>query len=321
MIGGVGLNASVINVENVHKRFDEVHAVNGVTLRVPAGQIFGLIGHNGAGKSTLIKLMLGLIAPDSGQIAIMGKPVMGANFRETRRYIGYLPENVALYDNLSGVETLRFFAQLKGTDSSQIAPLLEKMHLSHAARRPVRTYSKGMRQRLGFAQALLGEPRVLFLDEPTSGLDPEGIREFYRLLVELTATGVTVLLSSHHLAQIQERVNGLALIRNGGLQASGSVQELRESLNMPVTIRIRSPHLSIVAIQALFNDMSECHVSGSDDLECNISCGARDKVTALGRIFAANIKLGDLQVQEPSLEDVFLGYTSNNNGDDNGHRV
>lgn len=304
------MNASVIEVENVQKRFHEVHAVNGVTLHVPSGKLFGLIGHNGAGKSTLIKLMLGLLAPDSGSIKIMGEPVLGPTFREIRRHIGYLPENVSLYENLTGLETLRFFAQLKGSNPLQIATLLDTMHLTHAARRPVRTYSKGMRQRLGFAQALLGEPRVLFLDEPTSGLDPEGIREFYRMLGELTAAGVTVLLSSHHLAQIQERVDGLALIRNGRLRASGSVQELRESLNMPVTIHLRLAQHAIAAVQATLRDTPGCEVSQGDAGECAITCSSRDKVAVLSRIFAVDSALSDLHVQEPSLEDVFLGYAT-----------
>src|SRR5574340_875785 len=161
------------------KRYGEVQAVDGVDLRVEAGQVFGLIGHNGAGKSTLFKMMLGLLPASAGDIRIDGQSVTGPGFRAVRRRLGYLPENVVFYDNLSGLETLAFFARLKGVNRAECGPLLERVGLSAAADRRVKGYSKGMRQRLGFAQSLLGKPRLLFLDEPTTGLDPEGIREFY----------------------------------------------------------------------------------------------------------------------------------------------
>jgi Cu-processing system ATP-binding protein len=304
------LSESVIDVSGVRKRFGEVLAVDDVSFSVSAGRLYGLIGHNGAGKSTLIKLMLGLLAPDSGAIRIMGEPVLGPRFREVRRRIGYLPENVSLYDNLTGTETLRFYADMKAVDPRACAPLLERLHLTHAAHRPVRTYSKGMRQRLGFAQALLGDPRVLFLDEPTSGLDPEGIREFYRLLHDLKLGGVTVLLSSHNLAQLQDRVDGLALIRSGRLQASGTIQQLREALNLPVRIHAAwhpdidgSPH-------SLLTGFGGCTIDMSHDGECIITCAQRDKVGVLSALLAAEHAPSDLRVQEPSLEDVFLGYST-----------
>ena len=302
------MNESVIDVRGVRKRYGEVLAVDDVSFGVSAGRLYGLIGHNGAGKSTLIKLMLGLLAPDAGSITILGEPVLGPRFREVRRRIGYLPENVSLYDNLSGAETLRFYADMKAVDPRGCAALLERLELSHAAYRPVRTYSKGMRQRLGFAQALLGDPRVLFLDEPTSGLDPEGIREFYRLLQSLKQDGVTVLLSSHNLAQLQDRVDGLALIRGGRLQAAGTVQQLREALDLPVRIHAAwHPHLN-GSPQDLLSGFGGCTIDTREDGECTITCSQRDKVGVLSALLAAEHAPRDLRVQEPSLEDVFLGY-------------
>ena len=153
----------------MHKHYGALHAVDGIDLRVERGEIFGLIGHNGAGKSTLFKMILGLVPATSGDIRVSGATVQGRDFRAARRHLGYLPENVVLYDNLNGLETLHFFARLKGAPLSQCQALLDRVGLAHAGNRAVREYSKGMRQRLGFAQALLGEPQVLLLDEPTNG--------------------------------------------------------------------------------------------------------------------------------------------------------
>ena len=169
---------AVIRLRGVTKRFDRFTAVDDVSLDIRRGEVFGLIGHNGAGKSTLFKMMLGLLAPTSGRIEVGGQPVHGRAAREVRRGIGYLPENVALWDNLSGLETLRFFARLKRVDAAGCPALLERVGLGAAGKKPVRAYSKGMRQRLGFAQALLGQPRVLFLDEPTTELNPHAIHFF-----------------------------------------------------------------------------------------------------------------------------------------------
>mgnify|MGYP000753569974 CR=1 FL=1 len=178
-------NSKAVSLRGVTKHYGALHAVDGVDLDIARGEIFGLIGHNGAGKSTLFKMMLGLIPATSGEILVGGASVRGRGFRAARRHLGYLPENVVLYDNLSGLETLRFFAKLKGAPLAQCQPALDRVGLAHAGKRPVREYSKGMRQRLGFAQALLGNPQVLLLDEPTNGLDPQAIRDFYATLREL----------------------------------------------------------------------------------------------------------------------------------------
>ena len=231
-------NSMAVSLRGVTKHYGALHAVDGVDLDIARGEIFGLIGHNGAGKSTLFKMMLGLIPATSGEILVGGASVRGRGFRAARRHLGYLPENVVLYDNLSGLETLRFFAKLKGAPLAQCQPALDRVGLAHAGKRPVREYSKGMRQRLGFAQALLGSPQVLFLDEPTSGLDPQAIRDFYATLRGLQAEGVTIIITSHILAELQERVGRLAILSAGKVQAVGSVQALREQTHMPLVFEL-----------------------------------------------------------------------------------
>jgi Cu-processing system ATP-binding protein len=301
------LENNVIEVRHAVKRYGDVVAVDGVDLTVEAGQVFGLIGHNGAGKSTLFKMMLGLVSANAGEIRIGGQPIGGPGFRGVRRQLGYLPENVVFYDNLSGLETLAFFARLKGVDRAECGPMLQRVGLSAAAGRRVKGYSKGMRQRLGFAQALLGKPKLLFLDEPTTGLDPEGIRDFYRILREMKDEGATVMLTSHILSEIQERVDRLGIMKNGKIQAIGTVQSLREAMALPMWFELRlaagaEPSLR----QALASlDVGEIRVEGD---RARVHCPREAKMAVLKALSTMNGQATDLQIREPSLEDVFLGY-------------
>lgn len=298
---------SLIELRGVHKHFGPVAAVAGVDLQVEEGELFGLIGHNGAGKTTLFKMMLGLLPATAGDIHIGGQAVRGEAFRQVRRSIGYLPESLALYDNLSGLETLHFFSRLKGADPAACAALLDQVGLSGAAEQRVRNYSKGMRQRLGFAQALLGSPRLLFLDEPTNGLDPHGILEFYQILRDLRGGGVTVVLTSHILAEIQQRVDRLALMRNGVIQALGTVQSLREAQNLPVTLRVS---FSIGAEAELRRCLAEHGVAGIEiaDGVARLECERGRKMALLTALAGLGNMISDIEVHEPTLEDVFFGY-------------
>ena len=298
-------SAAIVHARQVVRRFGAVCAVDGVDLEVRRGELFGLIGHNGAGKSTLFKMMLGLLAPSAGEIRIDGVATIDTGFREVRRRIGYLPENVVLYDNLSGLETLRFFAALKGADKAECAPLLERVGLDAAGKRRVRDYSKGMRQRLGFAQALLGRPHLLFLDEPTNGLDPEAIREFYAILGELKAQGVTIILSSHILAEIQQRVDRLAVMANGRIQALGSVQALREQVDLPLWFEVRVAPADFEAVRAALGHLAVSAIEARDD-HIAVQCRRESKMAVIEARAALDGKVLDLSVREPSLEDVFF---------------
>jgi Cu-processing system ATP-binding protein len=301
-------NQATIEMHGVRKHFGAVRAVDGVDLRVERGEVFGLIGHNGAGKSTLFKMILGLISATGGEILVAGASVRGRTFRAVRRQIGYLPENLVLYDNLSGLETLRFFAKLKSAPLADGPALLARVGLDGAARRPVREYSKGMRQRLGFAQALLGAPRVLFLDEPTNGLDPVAIRDFYATLEKLRAQGVTILITSHILAELQQRVDRLAIMVEGRIQALGSVNALRQQTDLPLVLTLRTEPGAAEDLRAPLAclDGVRCESDANGAL-LTLRCPRTHKMAVLSAIMALGSRVHDLDIREPSLEDLFFG--------------
>ena len=300
--------APVIVARGVRKHYGPIHAVDGVDLEVRSGELFGLIGHNGAGKSTMFKMMLGLIPLTAGEIRIDGAPVPGSDFRTVRRKIGYLPENVVLYDNLTGTETLDFFARLKGVSTANNAAVLERVGLMHAAKRRVREYSKGMRQRLGFAQALLGKPRILFLDEPTTVLDPEAIRGFYAILRQLKSEGVTMVITSHILAEIQERVDRLAIMAAGKVQATGTVQALREQMDLPLWFDVRVAPEDFEAVRNALGGLPVGAIEARDG-HVAVQCARDAKMAVIAALATLNGKVRDLTVREPSLEDVFFGFS------------
>lgn len=301
------MNERVVEVRQLGKRYGELRAVDGVDFAVEAGEMFGLIGHNGAGKSTLFRMMLGLIAPSSGEILIKGEALRGVAFRRLRRRLGYLPENLVFYDNLSGLETLAFYAGLKRADRASCAALLARVGLAGAASRRVREYSKGMRQRLGLAQALLGGPSLLFLDEPTSGLDPEGIHEFYALLNTLRAEGVTIILSSHILAEIQDRVDRLAIIRNGHIEAIGTVQALRDALDLPLRLSLSLCCDDSAPLRQALAGLPVTLAAGAGR-ELTLECSRQTRMPLLRALTALGDDVTEIRIQEASLEDVFIGH-------------
>jgi ABC-2 type transport system ATP-binding protein len=204
-----------------------VVAVSDLDLRVEAGEVYGLLGPNGSGKSTTLKIILGLISPTGGQTEIFGRDSRSVQSRET---VGFLPENPYFYKYLTGEETLRFFGKLCGLGGAalkkRIDELIELVGLTRARDRRLRTYSKGMLQRIGLAQALINDPKVVVLDEPTAGVDPAGSRDIRNLIIDLKRRGITVLLSSHLLAQAQEVCDRVGILANGRLVREGRLDEL-----------------------------------------------------------------------------------------------
>ncbi|PSJ44310.1 copper ABC transporter ATP-binding protein [Zobellella endophytica] len=234
---------SIIRLRQVSKQFADKKALRQVSLAVSSGEVLGLLGHNGAGKTTSIKLILGLLRPDEGEVRVMGQDPARDTFRKQRRHIGFLQENVSFYDQLTGAEVIGYLARLKGMAPKQGMTLLERLGLAEAAGRRVKTYSKGMRQRLGLAQAMLGQPRVLLLDEPTVGLDPLATRDFYQQIDELRRQGCAIILCSHVLAGVEPYLDRIAVMGQGRLLASGNLAELRAKSRLPVTLTLYGDNL------------------------------------------------------------------------------
>ncbi len=201
-----------IDISSLGKQYKGVAALAGVSATVPMGKVVGLLGHNGAGKSTLIKLILGLIEPTSGHVEVLGQSPWGSQAVALRRRVGYLPESVAFYGNLTGTEIITYLAKLKRAPRQQAGELLQRVGLDAARDRRVSTYSKGMRQRLGLAQALLASPELVVLDEPTAGLDPQATRELYEIVAELRTEGHSVLVSSHVLAELEPHIDSALIV-------------------------------------------------------------------------------------------------------------
>lgn len=205
----------------------KLRAVDHLTLRVEAGQVFGLLGPNGSGKSTTIKLLLGLLEPTAGACHVFGIPSRQV---EARRDVGYLPESPYFYRHLSGRELVRFYAEMCGLHGprlhARVSESLQLVDMAEAAERRVGTYSKGMLQRIGLAQALVHDPRLLILDEPTAGVDPVGAAAIADLILKLKAQGKTVLITSHLLGQMEDICDRVAILDRGKLILEGAVQDL-----------------------------------------------------------------------------------------------
>ena len=229
---------NTVAIKGVTKCYGAIEAVRDVSFDLPAGEAIALVGHNGAGKTTLLKLMLGLIQPTAGTIRVLGENPAAGEFA-ARRGLGYLPESVSFNAALTGREILTFYARLKGEPVTKSLELLDKVGLGPASARRVGTYSKGMRQRLGLAQALIGAPKILLLDEPTTGLDPALRLSFYKIVQELRNHGTTVVLSSHALTEIEERTERVIIMNRGVMVAHGSIDELRRIASLPTRIRLK----------------------------------------------------------------------------------
>jgi Cu-processing system ATP-binding protein len=289
-----------LTLSQLTKRFDGVVALNGVSLRVEPGERVALLGHNGAGKSTLMKIVLGLIAPTSGEIRVAGA-VPGSP--PARRVTAYLPENVAFHPALTGREMITHYLRLRGRPVAEAAGLLGRVGLSDAADRRIGTYSKGMRQRVGLAQALIGQPQLLVLDEPTSGLDPVSRREFYSILDNLAAEGAAILLSSHALTEVEARTDRILILSRGNPVAHGTLADLRAGANLPVTL-VLTPRNG--ATSALATALPDARPDGRT-LVLTVPQG--DKLATLARITALP-QLADLDVLPPSLEDIYAHHSA-----------
>lgn len=287
------MTTAAIHVDHVSKHFKNLRAVSDMQLHVAQGECIALAGHNGAGKSTLIKMMLGLLAPTSGTITVNG--ASPADYA-VRRRMGYLPETVSLYPALNALETLDFFARLKHVSPKNNRALLELVGIADAAKRRVGTYSKGMRQRLALAQALLGEPNILFFDEPTTGLDPASRQQFYDLLGQLRTRGASILLSTHALAELVGQVDRIVIMKHGCKMADGTLFELREQAELPTLLLAYTDSRNLPA---------PWRQSAAGEWRCEVAQAEKSAVIAA---LYAHCTPRDLDIVPPTLDDLYSSF-------------
>ena len=244
--------STIINVNHLSKHYKEIKAVNDISFTVNSGEVYGFLGQNGAGKSTTIRMLLTLIEPTTGSIELFGMSLKNHR-KEILRQVGAVIERPDLYKYLSAFENLSLFAKMSGCNrtSSQLMELLEIVGLKNRAHSKVKTYSQGMKQRLGLAVALIHDPQLIILDEPTNGLDPQGIADTRNLILQLSKNhGKTILVSSHLLSEIEVIADRMLIIDKGAKVAEGSVKDLFDPSRMLVILYVNNPEQVLQHLQS-----------------------------------------------------------------------
>jgi Cu-processing system ATP-binding protein len=297
------MTGPTVDITSVGKNYGRKHAVQDVSLTVHPGECLALVGHNGAGKTTLMKMMLGLIRPSAGRVRVLGDDPGNSAAVRDRFGIGFLPETVSFDDAMTGTEVMTFFARLKGVSVVEGLSQLDRVQLADAAPARIKTYSKGMRQRLGLAQALLGEPRLLLLDEPTTGLDPNLRQAFYEIIRELCAGGTSVILSSHILTELEARTDRVAIMNQGRLVACDTLDALRNQAGLAVRIRLRVKQGDAGAVASRLKSTAELtRVNGQ---YVDLICGTGNKMMVLRDIAALGSEVGDVDILPPTFDEVY----------------
>jgi Cu-processing system ATP-binding protein len=299
---------NTLELKGLCKTYGSQTVVDKVDLSVATGESLAIIGHNGAGKTTLMKLILGLTRASAGNIRLGPGSSTTKQLQNTGESIGFLPEVVSFPTSLSGRHLLRFYARLKKESDRNCDELLELVGLTAAADQKIGTYSKGMRQRLGLAQALLGDPSLLLLDEPTSGLDPFLRGHFYEIISARQATGTSVLISSHALTEIEARTDRIAIMKNGRLLVQGSLAQLRSEAALPVRILVKHhPTLRDKLLETLQTTVPY-EALGRDQLQ--FACREEQKLPLLHQLTGQQEAVLDVIVRPPRLDDLYTHFVN-----------
>lgn len=306
------MDAPVIQTQELTKRYGHFVAVDRLNLVVEPSEVFGLLGPNGSGKTTTILMLLGLTEPTSGTVRVMGLDPARQPLSVKSR-VGYIPDQVGFYEDLTARENLIYIAKLNGIPRSEayrrIDEALARMGLTEVADRPVGTYSRGMRQRLGVAEVLIKRPALIIMDEPTLGLDPEAAREFLNTIRDLKAQGITVLVASHLLHQVQAVCDRVGLFHRGRMVLEGTVEELARRVlggGYRVYMEATGPQAAILEALRRLPDATKAETTGPERYMVE---GRRDlRGEAARAVVEAGGSLRALQLEEPSLDDVYARY-------------
>ena len=228
---------TAINMSSIHKSFGPKKVINDVSIAIEAGELIGFLGPSGAGKTTTIKLLTGQLRQDSGTATILGRDTTTLN-HESYRQIGIVSDNSGLYENINAYDNLLVFARILGTDTAKIPVLLERVGLKDDAKKQVKKFSRGMKQRLVLARAMLHNPKILFLDEPTSGLDPSTTVEIHKLMMEMKEGGTTFFLTTHDMTEASKLCDRIVLFNEGVIIDSGTMEELSLKYNAEKRVKI-----------------------------------------------------------------------------------
>lgn len=303
----------VLVINNVCKRFrtgrlKTVTALDKVTFNVASGEVFGFLGPNGAGKTTLIKILVGIIKADTGECRIMGAD---SHAREAKLRLGYLPERPYYHDFLTAAEFLRFHGRLVGMNDEEIdgriPTLLDQVDLKRAMDQRLRTFSKGMLQRIGFAQALLHNPEVLILDEPMSGLDPVGRRELRDIITDIAKTGKTIFFSTHIIHDVEVICSTVGFINGGKLKGAGNIDDLLGKTVKSVEIRYSLPSSKDPKKSKLLKASRHTMDGWVLDLEADADRLEKDVGEVLGAILSEKGNVKAVVPRKSTLEDLFFG--------------
>ncbi|MDS0278711.1 ABC transporter ATP-binding protein [Halomicroarcula sp. S1AR25-4] len=299
---------TAIELDGVRKEFGDVVALNGVDLTVEEGEVFGFLGPNGAGKSTTINILLDFVRPTAGSATVLGHDV-NEESKAIRERIGVLPEGYDVYERLTGREHVEFVIESKNADDDPMA-LLERVGVADAADRRAGGYSKGMKQRLVLAMALVDEPDLLILDEPTTGLDPNGARKMRDLVREESERGATVFFSSHILGQVESVCDTVGILQDGELIAKDSVEGLRSAAqgDMKLVVTVGDTDGLDAAVEDV-RSLPEVSGVTMDTDRITVNCDGDAKMTVLNTFEESGVAVEDFETQEASLEDLFTAYT------------
>ncbi|TMJ50154.1 MAG: ABC transporter ATP-binding protein [Alphaproteobacteria bacterium] len=305
-----GPDSVVIAARDLTKRYGNANAVDAISFDIFRGEVFGLLGPNGAGKTTTILMMLGLTDISLGKVNVLGFDPARSPL-EVKRRVGYLPDSVGFYEHLTAVENLSYTARLMGLSRSErtrrIEDALERVRLADVAHKRVATFSHGMRQRLGIAEIIVKRAEIAILDEPTSGLDPQATLEFLGLIGELRAEGITVLLSSHLLDQVQRVCDRVALFQAGRIVMMGSVADLAaQVLGAGFVVEVEAEGAGIARRLAAIPGVTNVETLATDRFRMTADRDVRPE--AARAVVAADGSLRRLSVDEPSLEAIYARY-------------